>query len=614
MSYSTLKHLQGVLLLSGFCLLSISVPSVFSEEVVEGTTPISVYTSVKKVAVELDRMIEQELNQTKTPLAPLSTDEDFLRRITLDLTGTIPSPREVTLFGLDSDPQKRVKLIEKLIASEEYAKNWSRYWRDVIFSRVTEARSRIGLPTFEDWMTKQLQENKPWDEIATSIITATGDVRQEGATGLIFAQGGEASAVASEVSRIFLGIQIQCADCHDHPSDKWKREDFHQLAAFFPRIRVRPVQMDKGRSFEVVSFDNSRGARGNIFQSNPRALFFRFDRNKDGKISKAEVKGSQLERPFERILASFDGNSDGALNMEEVKKVTLPMQRNNEVEHFMPDLDNPAARGKKMEPLLFVSTEVEVDSNLKDLDRRGELASQMTSRKNPWFAKAYVNRIWSELTGEGFYMPIDDMGPERSAQFPKALEFLSKGFVANDYDTQWLLKVITNSETYQRSLGVKKSQDDSSFACATATRLRGDQLFGSLGSIFGIGSESQGRNPRFQLASPRAQFNNLFGFDPSTPQADITGDIPQALFMMNSPLLNQAIRGTGNTRLAALLQKYDNDEDALAELYLLVLSREPSEKERKICQKFISKVDSRTEAYEDIMWSLLNSSEFLSKR
>ena len=115
-------------------------------------------------------------------------------------------------------------------------------------------------------------------------------------------------------------------------------------------------------------------------------------------------------------------------------------------------------------------------------------------------------------------------------------------------------------------------------------------------------------------ASARGRFNELFGFDPSTPQEDITGTVPQALFLMNSPRVNGLIRGTRGTRLSQILNEHSDDTDAISELYLLVLSREPSSRDLKLCLNYIATVENRSEAFEDIMWSLLNSSEFLSRR
>src|SRR5690606_10199024 len=122
---------------------------------------------------------------------------------------------------------------------EDYAENWARYWRDVIFPDAGEMQARLMVGTFEQWMTDQLNRNRPWDRIAADLLTATGNVQENGATALLVAHSAEPMEVAAEASRILLGIQIQCANCHDHPTDAWKRQQFHQLAAYFPRAEFR---------------------------------------------------------------------------------------------------------------------------------------------------------------------------------------------------------------------------------------------------------------------------------------------------------------------------------------------------------------------------------------
>ncbi len=201
------------------------------------------------------------------------------------------------------------------------------------------------------------------------------------------------------MSRIFLGIQIQCAQCHDHPTDRWKREQFHELAAFFPRIAVRPVRVDgKRRSFEVVSFD-----KGNSKKRRPRG-----------------------------------GN----------------------LEHHMPDLEHPEETGKLMQPVFFVTGQ-KLDAGVPDAERRETVADWMTSRENRWFAKAFVNRMWSELVGRGFYEPVDDIGPDRQCSAPKTLNYLSNRFAANKYDVKWLLATITSTEAYGRQSRSRVDDDTS---------------------------------------------------------------------------------------------------------------------------------------------------------
>ena len=579
------------------------------------------------VAKQIDQLILDELSAEKTPAAPASADEDFLRRISFDIAGTIPSAREVTLFGLDPDPDKRIKAIDRLLQSDDYAESWARYWRDVIMVRATNQRARVANQPFIDFMRESLKENRGWDEITRDMITASGEVVENGETLLIFAQEGSPEDIAGEVSRIFLGIQMQCANCHDHPWDRWNREQFHELAAFFPRIGLRREAGDP-RTYRVVSVDggNDRQSRIEQFRKNLPNIFRFADRNRDGKLTKSETQRGPLSRQFDNFVRLADKNGDGALTLTELKEMPQPQQNQpgrGRAEHFMPDLNNPGDPGKKTDPRFFV-TRATPKSGLDDLERRDLLANYITSTRNEWFAKAFVNRMWAEMTGEGFYMPIDDMGPDRSATYPEVLDLLASEFRSHDFDIQWLMKTIASTATYQREI---RPQDESGqtppFAAATPTRLRGDQLYNAITKVLG-GEQAQSRRPvrgggngqsmMGRRTNARDGFAALFGFDPSTPQADITGNVPQALFMMNSPLLNSQINSRGFTRLAGLLRKYPDDEDAIPELYLMVLSREPSEKEMTIAKKYITRVGNRGEAFEDLMWTLLNSSEFLSKR
>ncbi|MBI1313234.1 DUF1549 domain-containing protein [bacterium] len=589
------------------------------------------FDSARDVASQVDQLIAKELAANKVEPAPLATDEDFLRRATLDITGTLPSPRDVTLFGIDPTGDKREQLVGRLINSEAYAETWARYWRDVLFSRATNARSQLVNRSFTEWMTGVLAENRGWNEIATDLLTATGDVRFNGETALLFLQEGSPEDIAGEVSRVFLGIQMQCANCHNHPWDSWKREQFHELAAFFPRVSVRPVQEDgMQRSFEIASVnrDFDPAQRQQFLKDNADRLVRFSDRNRDGKLTKDEIQeNQQFARIFDRLLQVADANKDGGLSVKEIKEAPAPMPNQagrGSTEHFMVDLSNPASRGTKMEPKFFV-TGLTAKSGLDDLDRRELIADYITSSQDEWFSRAFVNRMWGELTGEGFYMPIDDLGPERTASFPKVLDLLAAEFVKHDYDIKWLVSTIAFTQTYQREVRPDSADAESvPFASATPTRLRGDQLYSSiLKTLGGSDDEPRGRGPGMMAGAggpyrgarnPRDQFGQLFGFDPSTPQADITGTVPQALFMMNAPQINAQISATGLTRLAALLRKFPDNDDAASELYLMVLSREPSDKERKIVADYIAEVGNRNEAFEDLMWSLLNSSEFLSKR
>ena len=318
-----------------------------------------------EVAQQVDRLLAEETRSLKELAAPSCDDTTFLRRVSLDITGQLPTPGKVTSFALDPDEQKRTKLVQELLASKPYGKNWGRYWRDVIMYRRSDPRALIAAGSLEAYLTECLNENRPWDAVATELITAAGDVREDGATGLIMAQLGRPEDTVAEISRIFLGVQIQCAQCHDHPTDRWSREQFHELAAFFPRVAVRPRNNDGPRSFAVVADD-----------------------------------GPAFRRPNNNNR--FRGTP----------------------EHYMPDLDDPQARGTRMQPVFFL-TGGKLPFGTRDERRRDTLAEWITAQDNPWFATALVNRLWAELVGEGFYEPVDDMGPDRDPIAPKTIEYLA---------------------------------------------------------------------------------------------------------------------------------------------------------------------------------------------
>ncbi|MEM1304168.1 MAG: DUF1549 domain-containing protein [Planctomycetota bacterium] len=515
----------------------------------------------RDAAEQIDRLLAEALFQPETELAPRSDDSTFARRVWLDLVGDIPTPERLTAFLIDPSPKKRQRLVNELLAKPQYGQNWARYWRDVIYHRRINERAVVGADPTVVWMTERLNSGAGWDQIATEMITVQGDVREQGSAAIILAQDGETEETAAEVSRIFLGVQIQCAQCHDHPWDRWQREQFHELAAFFPRVGLRQVQTATRRTYEVVS--NDRPERG------------KFRRQKNDNY---------------RGVA----------------------------EHYMSDLAEPESPGTRTQPRFFL-TGAELPFGTRDSSRRGNLAEWMTGSE--WFAKAFINRMWAELVGEGFFEPVDDMGPDRTPTAGAVLDYLAGEFAASGFDVKWLMRAITATEAYGRESRPRRGVEQTPMRANVAQRLRGDQLFSALLTTLDVDEPKSGpladRIPGANYGSnvtPRKIFNVAFGYDPSTPRASVNQSIPQALAMMNTPRVNQAVAANRGTMLARLMNRVDEDDLIVDELYLRSLSRLPSDEERDRALAYVAGINYRGEAFSDLLWSLINSAEFTHRR
>lgn len=518
---------------------------------------------------ELDELVASELRADKIAPAEKTSDEVFLRRVTLDLTGKLPTAAEIGAFVQDRDPTKRSKVIDKLLDSEAYSKHWAKYWRDVVSSSYTDRRQLGLVPELERWLVSQFQANTSWRDMTRSMLTAEGAVQitfggplapkegnteSNGAAVFLLAHLGEDQSEerAAETSRVFLGIRIQCAQCHDHPFDEWKQKQFHQLAGYFSRMRSR-----------------------------------------------------QVVRP-------------GA-GPPRIELLSLPYR-----EHRQPDKNDPK-KGTTVLPKFLNGHAPKI--GLGDLERRTALANEITAPENFWFAAAFVNRMWSELMGQSFSQPVDDLGPGRDVVMPTVLVKLSASFRASNYDIKQLLRTICNCEAYQRQMRPGESVDEHlHFAASYPTRLRAEALWQSLVNVLGpIGGVGNGRfrpaapaNP-IGRAAARAQsvessVLNEFRYDPSLKPDEVEGSISQALLLMNNPQLLRAMQAQGSNSLGTLLRRNPKDEDAIRALYLKALARRPSESEMSKASAFVKKTGNREEAFEDLLWALINSTEFQTKR
>ena len=522
---------------------------------------------------EIDRLVSAQLAKIGIKPAPVTNDLEFLRRVYLDVTGHLPTPGDISEFLKDSAADKRAKLVDKLLASDAFSDHWASYWREVITSRTTDFRANLLSRHFEKWLKEQIKENKSWASVTRDILTATGEMRYDAPdkNGQAFFLASRTGADAetertAETSRIFLGIQIQCAQCHDHPSDVWKREQFHQLAAYFSKLKDRQIR------------DENKKNVGQALVSVPF-----------GEHQMPSKDGKDAKKDFKKGFGGF-----GRQNLANVVKPKFI------------DGTSPVS----------IST---------DEGRRKALADSITSKDNPWFAGAFVNRIWGSMMGQAFYAPIDDLGPEKEATMPEVIARIAGSFRGTDYDVKQLYRAILTSETYQREIRPGDGSDEHlMFAANNPVRMSSTALWNSLtatlGSLNGAGGFGKGGfgGGGFGKGGPgrglEGTIKQEFAFDPSTKAEEIEGSVSQALILMNSPQIEQKIRATGGGILTQILKNNTDDSEALRALYLRVLARRPTDREATRCSTHLRTAASRNEGFEDILWALINSTEFQTKR
>jgi len=499
-----------------------------------------------ETAGKVDAALESTRPGPNIRLPAVVNDETFLRRVTLDLTGKLPEPETLRRFAADSRADKRAQIVEELLQSEAYAVNWARYWRDTVTYHTPASANYLRWKLFDSWWTTQIRRNRPWDQVVTALVTASGINDETAPVNYLTAMYGNPVEIAATTSRVFLGVQIQCAECHNARTEPWKREQFHELAAFFGRAKL---------------------------------------------IQHKDVDGRGT--PY-----AIESRADGQYTMTDKKDPTrlIPMQ-----------------------PRFLTGESVSINAN--DEERRQALARFLTSPKNPWFARCYVNRIWTVLMGWGFYPTVTDLGSDAAPCHPAVLDLLAQEWIRSGYDTKWLFRTITATRAYQRSAPLATSSEVP-IPAVCPQRLRPEQVFEALQKALGfdendkkIPAPAPGSAPAVQRHSGlRNMVYQAFKENPSTPMQEVQGKIPQALVLMNSALIQASVSAQGKTLLADLLAKGQSDEQIVAGLYERVLARKPTKHEQATCLRFIQKVGDRKEALEDVLWTLVNSTEFLLKK
>lgn len=492
----------------------------------------------------LDQMIRDSWQAGGIKPSAVASDAEFMRRAYLDVLGRIPSPDEAAAFLRSKLPGKRLKLIEYLLASPDYPKNFGSLWTNTLVGRKPQGR-RVDAAELSSWLRRQFAENRPWNEVAFDIITAKGSNKENGAANYTLAhiQDG-AINLTSFTTRIFLGQQIQCTQCHDHPSNDWKQADFWGINAFFKGVRSREEMRTTATGAE--EYDHT------VVYDEPTEAYSTYEKR------------------------------------NAIVGIAYPMF-----------LD-----GRKI-------------SQGTDVDRREALGKFITDKQNDQFAKAFVNRMWGHFMGRGFTQPVDDFGAHNPPSHPELLDKLTSDFKAGGYDIKNLVRWITSSLPYNlTSSSIKDNEkDETLFSHMMLKPMTPEQLFDSL--LVATAAHKAGGDANVDRT--RRQWLNQFIFAFANDEAEETssfqGTIPQALMMMNGPLMEKAVGGKPGSYLATVrndaLKTSQPELYMVNRLYLSALSRYPTANELAKTRAYLTSSPDTLEIMEDIFWSLLNSNEFV---
>ena len=477
--------------------------------------------AVEAVTAKLDALFEQSWREAGVRPAEAADDARFLRRVTLDLTGLIPTVGEIRTFLADNRPDKRRRAIGSLLEHPRHAGHLARLWRDVLLPRNTEETAAVA---FEDWLRTRFQQNVPYDRVVREILTARGSVGQSEPVLFIAANSTKPEELAASSSRAFLGLQVRCAQCHDHPFAPWKQAEFWSFAAFFARLQ--------------------------------------------GPAS-----------PADRTPVA--DRADGDVRHPKTLKVLPP--------RF---LDGAEFSGIGDEP------------------RRAVLARWVTAPDNPYFAKAAVNRAWWLLFGRGLVQPVDDLGSHNPATHPEVLELLADDFVASGFDLRRTIAIIAGSKPYQLAgagSGVE-TEVKATYTAMPVRSLTARQVYDAI--LLASGQRDSVLDGAVERQAFLAQFEA-----PNREPLEYQGGIPQILTLLNGPLVARLTDPASGDLIAALMDSpFLSNEKRVETLFLATLSRVPRDDEREQTKKMMQskRTDAaRAQALGDILWALLNSTEFV---
>jgi hypothetical protein len=496
----------------------------------------------------IDAEVRAAWQREKVTPAGRSSDAAFLRRVYLDLVGTIPTADEAVRFLQDSAADKRAKVIDRLLADPRFAAHQADVWDLVLFGRnppnLEGARQR---ESFKKWLAERWERNESYDRWVRDLLRA----EEEGPALFYVQHRGQPEDAAVAVSRIFLGTQLQCARCHDHPFESWTQRDFYGMAGFFVRLVVTSAGSGPG---------GSRFAIGE--KSSGEVLFT------------GAVKDQKPGQKGEPVKPKFLGG---------------------------PTLEEPPLPRGFKEPTAPAGKPLPRPS----FSRKEKLAAWVTAADNPYFARAVVNRVWAQFLGRGLVHPVDDLGEKNTPSHPDVFRALTEQTVAHKLDLKWLIRELVNSETYQLAgTGPGKEALPPWFERARVRPLSAEELLAAVRTATGFDTGGQ-KVPGDTIA----YFLRYFG-EPANGRGEFQGGLSEHLFLNNSEQVRRMIQRRKGNLADALLVAKEPWEKRVDRLFLAVLSRPPRPEERTRFVAHLTSGDQPEKLVEEAIWVLLNTAEF----
>ncbi|MGE3807457.1 MAG: DUF1553 domain-containing protein [Gemmataceae bacterium] len=608
----------------------------------------------------VDKHVLAKLKRLNIPPAAVCDDATFLRRAALDITGTLPTPKEVREFLADKSADKRARKVDELLSRPGYAAVWTLKFCDLL--KATDygvyadgISEHEDAPRFQAWIRARLEENMAYDEMVARILTATSrdgrsleewskDVqaidagyKNERTDTKLYAQrktpdlywqrkGAKGVSGALQVAHAFLGLRLECAQCHRHPHDVWQQDDLLAFSNFFMGVRQTGFQGGNEKKFpEVAKFvktfnDEAKKLTEEVKKQKEELKKLEAEAKKDPKAKQAEV---------DKLKAEIGDKERRAKSLPEIGKRLLHAEVHHVADHkSFASVTSPLGTQESKEfRLLGLPDEIKVTA---EEDPRVKVVEWLRRADNPFFARAIVNRVWAHYFGRGIIDPPDHLSSFNPATHPELLDELCKGFIASKYDLKWLHRAIVNSRTYQQSskASAANALDRTNYAYFYYRRLPAEVLIDALNQATGT-SEDMGMqyyNWKKDMRAVEVPYTPKNGFVSfmleqfgrpkrnSAVQCDCERDsnasVLQILSFANHPRLWQKIQDDKG-EAARILKEIKDDNARVEEVFLVALSRLPADEEKATCLKYLKDAESPEKGLEGILWSLINTKEFL---